>query len=181
MSSSRVGSAVSGAVSSFLGLATKPGLTPKPDKPLADKPLTDSLRQPPPALPRTPAEAAASPPVSSANPVKTADAAAAVENTGPVPGSIPGSVPYRKGAGEWVPPGTANGPIVVGDNQPQVSEIPVKAHVRHVPAVPQEEKSLLPAAITIEMLVSEFRRAQRITTQRVLLLGACVSTGSLSS
>lgn len=88
---------------------------------------------------------------------------------------VPEAVPYRKGAGVFVPPGTSNGPIEAGSGEqekPAPVEIPVKAHVRTVPAKPAAEKSLLPESITIEMLVSEFRRAQRITTQRVLLLGA---------
>lgn len=35
-----------------------------------------------------------------------------------------------------------------------------------------KEKTLVPATVTMELLVAEFRKAQRITTQRVLLLGA---------
>lgn len=82
---------------------------------------------------------------------------------------IPDAVQYRKGAGVWVPPGTSPGPIVVGDVSPAApKEIVVKTHLRNVPA---KEKSLLPDEITIDTLVAEFRRAQRATTQRVVLLG----------
>jgi hypothetical protein len=46
--------------------------------------------------------------------------------------------------------------------------VPVKAHLRNVPA---KEKSLLPEALTIDVVIAEYQRAQRITVQRVLLLG----------
>jgi hypothetical protein len=50
---------------------------------------------------------------------------------------------------------------------PAVSaEVPVKARTAAV------DKPLLPETVTIEGLVAEFRRAQRLTTQRILLLGA---------
>ncbi|MFZ1978251.1 MAG: hypothetical protein WAV76_09880 [Bacteroidota bacterium] len=83
-------------------------------------------------------------------------------------------MPYRKGAGVFVPPGTASGPIAAGDVDAErpTAEIPVKAHVRTVPAKPAPEKSLLPESITLELLVAEFGKAQRGTTHEVLLLGA---------
>ena len=51
-------------------------------------------------------------------------------------------------------------------------EIPVKAYVRHAPAAPAAEKPLIVEPVTLDALVAEFRKSQRITTQRVLLLGA---------
>jgi hypothetical protein len=118
----------------------------------------------PPALPRTSAEPATSI-AASAIPGKPAVAAS---GGGDLP---PGATPYLKGAGVWVPPGTGNGPVVAdtgGQRADGPHEVPVKAHMRTVPAA---EKPIVPEQISLELLVAEFRRAQRITTQRVILLG----------
>ena len=77
--------------------------------------------------------------------------------------------PYAHGAGVWVPPGTANGPIVIKDEGPGM-----KDDRSSIIAHPSSEKSLLPERVSLETIVSEFARAQRITTQRILLLG-CAS------
>ena len=110
-----------------------------------------------------------------------ASAAAAIPPAGISPSAVSaapelpeGAKPYLKGAGFHVPPGTANGPVQVSGERCQVSgeqspaPIPVKAHVRNVPA---QEKSLLPESLTIDVVIAEYQRAQRITVQRVLLLG----------
>ena len=49
------------------------------------------------------------------------------------------------------------------------ASVEVKGYVRNVPAA---VKSLIVEPVTLDMLVAEFRKAQRITTQRVPLLGA---------
>jgi D-alanyl-D-alanine carboxypeptidase len=155
MSTSRVGSAVNLAVNSFLGFGARP----------AQKPPQQISRQTPAPLPAILATAAVHPPA--ANATVKPGAGAAFEQ--PVP---PGAKPYLKGAGVYMPPGTANGPIVAEDRQAgeiPVQEIPVKAHTRNVPAL---EKSLITEPVTLDMLVAEFRRAQRMMTQRVLFLGA---------
>jgi hypothetical protein len=125
-----------------------------------------------------------------AKPQPTAQQAASATERSFSPGpAVPrGAVPYGHGAGFRVPPGTSTGPIVA-DLAPQALErpaaeakastspataaaavpVPVKAHVRNVPLV---EKPLLPDLVTLDVLVAEFRRAQRISVQRVLLLGA---------
>ncbi len=95
----------------------------------------------------------------------TSPAAAGVVPPGAVP---PGAVPYGHGAGYRVPPADLAKPT----DQAPTAVVPVKAHLRNVPAQPAAEKSLIAGAVTLEMLVAEFRRAQRISTQRVLLLGA---------
>jgi len=124
---------------------------------------TLSSRQSPPALPRIPAETPSAP-AASAITAKPADAAAA----GNLP---PGAVPYLKGAGMYVPPGTANGPVEVDGCQLSVvsektdnrelrtdnsSPIPVKNHLRKPPQ-----------PLTLEDVLDQFR----LYELRPLLLG----------
>jgi len=132
---------VGGALSSFLGLRSRPN-NPR------------ITRQPPAALPRTDA----TPPANAAGghaPVKPAAAAALID-------------PLVRTRVEKY--GGAIAPEVVG--QALSVEVPVKAHTRTVPAPPAVEKLLIVEPVTLDMLVAEFRKTQRITTQRVLLLGA---------
>jgi hypothetical protein len=73
----------------------------------------------------------------------------------------PGAVPYRKGAGVFVPPGASTGPIVIGDGRPAEAKdaergdtgkgdaetkIQVKAHPRKPPQAP-----------TLEIVLEQFR------------------------
>ena len=151
MQNSRVGS----AVSSFLGFGSRP----RPGVPGAP-PAQQLTRQPAAALPRTDATAAASPPA----------AHATVKQAAPAVGDpLVRTVPEKYGraiAPEVV--GQAGHPSTLGSSV----EVPVKAHTRTVPAVPAVEKPLFSEPVTLDTLVAEFKKAQRITTQRVLLLGA---------
>lgn len=151
MSASRAGS----AISSMFGFGSKPsGRSPQPSAQFLE------ARQ---------ASAAAVNNPTSGNPPSAVSAAPDAPSTQQVP---PGSVPYGHGAGYRVPPGTANGPILAGEVSTQpAAEVPVKAHVRNAPAKDRAEKSLLPENVSIELLLSEYRQAQRSTTFKVLLLG----------
>ena len=137
-------SRVGSAVSSFLGFGSRP----KP-------PEQNTTRQPAAALPRTNATTAVNPPAASL-PGKIAAPAAG------------GGDPLIRTQPEKY--GRAIAPEVIG--QVLSVEVPVKAHTRTVPAAPAVEKSLIVEPVTLDMLVAEFKKAQRITTQRVLLLGA---------
>ncbi len=142
----------------------------------------DECRRPSPSLPLPPAQSADGRPAllkPSQEPPRS-PVGAPIANLKPAGSDhrpiVPDAIPYRKGAGVHVPPGTSMGPIVAGefvarpvpDKPATATEIAVKAHVRNVPA---EEKSLLPAEVTLEVLIAEFRRVQRATTHRVLILG----------
>ena len=148
-----------GVISDFFGAGTRPPVKRQP--PIVRQPVT---------VQRTASTTSASPAASHAIPVKAAPAAGDKEEVRGQRSEVgAAAVPYRHGAGLWVPPGTANGPIEAG--QGASVEVPVKAHVRTIPAKPVEEKSLLPAAITDDVLVGEFLRGERITVQRALLRG----------
>lgn len=54
---------------------------------------------------------------------------------------------------------------------PEPKFVQVKSHVREVPAKPKE-RCLVPESLTLDSLVSEYRKAQGISTFRALLLGA---------
>ena len=150
MQTSRVGF----AVSSFLGFGSRP------------KPPQNTNRQPA-ALPRPLALPAAQNPPAASAPVKPAvPAAGGVDDP-----LVRTRVEKHGGA---IAPNLAGHPSTLGSSAevPLKAPVEVKAHVRNLPAQAAAEKSLIVEPVTLDTLIAEFRKAQRITVQRVLLLGA---------
>jgi hypothetical protein len=82
----------------------------------------------------------------------------------------PISRPYAKGAGVYVPPGTANGPIVAEDVVLAApGEIVVKSYLRGAPAAPKEEPEP-----TADLIVEECSKRIRRNTRDSLAIGNMV-------
>jgi hypothetical protein len=84
------------------------------------------------------------------------------------------STPYRKGAGEWVPPGTSIGPIAMDDQEQNTA---TGNHPETSPAA--ETVSAAPAQaakkpITLDAIVAEYRKSLRLTTHRHLFVGGLI-------
>jgi hypothetical protein len=85
-------------------------------------------------------------------------------------GLPPISRPYAKGAGVYVPPGTANGPIVAEDVVLAApGEIVVKSYLRGAPAAPKEEPEP-----TADLIVEECSKRIRRNTRDSLAIGNMV-------
>jgi hypothetical protein len=82
----------------------------------------------------------------------------------------PISRPYAKGAGVYVPPGTATGPIVAEDVVLAApGEIVVKSYLRGAPAAPKEEPEP-----TADLIVEECSKRIRRNTRDSLAIGNMV-------